>query len=359
VKATAVLLTLVVAVSAGWGRPAWAEPAVGAALAGDEHADQLLERAIRVSTEAPHSGELTVVSFGEAGPQITEVVLTRGRDGGMTVGDASGRQIGRVDGEGFLRSAGTLLRLGGIERLPVDLDRLRRKYAVATAGGSTLDTGPSIAVEVRDRSTGVLREVLHLDEASGLIVRRETFSPDGRPLRVVAFTSLAVSTSLLTFPDPEGLEVEAVTLAPTDRAELADRGFVVPAQLPAGYELVGGYEVDGASVPTLHLVYADGLYTLSVFQQQGRLSRRALDGATELRSADGGAVWRWPGSEPRRVIWSGGGLTFTGLTDAPVDELLTVVAGLPNDPPRSILDRLTRGITRVGRWLWPLDRSEP
>jgi hypothetical protein len=355
VRTAAVLLMLLVAVSAGAG------PMTAAAddLPGEDvEAGALLERAVGISDELPHSGALTVASFGEGGPQITEVALTRGIDGGVSVADTSGREFGRIDGEGFLRSAGTLLRLGGIERLPVDLERLHRKYAVSLGATSVLDTGPAVAVEVRERSTGILREVLHIDEEIGLIVRRETFAPDGRPLRVVAYMSLEVATGSLAFPDGEGLEVEATSLASTELADLRERGFVVPEELPAGYELLGGYEVDGASVPTLHLVYADGLYTLSIFQQQGRLSRRALDGATELRSADGGAVWRWPGSEPRRVIWPGDGLTFTGLTDAPVDELLSVVVGLPNDPPPSILDRLTRGISRVGRWLWPLDRSE-
>jgi hypothetical protein len=355
VRTAALLLTLVVVVAAG-ARGTTAE--AGEVRAPDERAGRLLERAVSGSSEVPHSGELTVASFGEGGPQITEVVLTRGVDGGMSVADATGREFGRIDGEGFLRSAGTLLRLGGIERLPVDLERLHRKYAVAVGETSMLDTGQAVALEVRERATDVLREVLHVDEATELIVRRETFAPDGRPLRVVAYTDLQVATGELALPDSEGLEVEAASLAPRELAELRERGFVVPEELPARYELLGGYEVDEAAVPTLHLVYADGLYTLSVFQQQGRLSRRALDGATELRSDDGGAVWRWPGSEPRRVIWSGDGLTFTGLTDAPVDELLSVVVGLPNDPPPSILDRLARGITRVARWLWPLDRSE-
>jgi hypothetical protein len=356
VRTAAALLVLVVALSVATSPPATADSDDLSPM--DPEAGALLERAVARSSEVPHSGGLTVASFGEGGPQITEVTLTRGIDGGMSVADAEGREFGRIDGEAFLRSASTLLRLGGIERLPVDLDRLNRKYTVGVGGTSTLDTGDAVSVRVRERSTGVLREVLHLDEESGLVVRRETFAPDGRPLRVVAYTSLQVATGPLLAPDEDGLEVEAVSLAARELADLRDRGFVVPEQLPAGYELLGGYEVDGAAVPTLHLVYADGLYTLSVFQQQGQLSRRALEGATELRSADGGAVWRWPGSEPRRVIWPGDGLTFTSLTDAPVDELLVVVAGLPIDPPPSILDRLARGISRVGRWLWPLDRSD-
>jgi hypothetical protein len=356
VRTTALVVALALALTAGAGRsPAAADDGT---RADDPRAADLLERAVLASQEVPHSGQLTVASFGEGGPQVTEVQLTRGVDGGMSVADQDGREFGRIDGAGFLRSAGTLLRIGGIERLPVDLDLLHRKYAPTVIGGSELETGPAVAVALRQRDTAVRREVLHVDEGTGLIVRRETYTSDGGPLRVVAFTDLRVATDELAAPDTDGLEVEDVSLAPRELADLEERGFVVPGELPVGYELLGGYEVDRASVPTLHLVYVDGLYTLSVFQQLGRMSRRALEGATELRTDGGGAVWRWPGSEPRRVIWTGDGRTFTALTDAPVDELLSVVAGLPNDPPPSILERLARGLARVGRWLWPVDRSE-
>jgi hypothetical protein len=53
----------------------------------------------------------------------------------------------------------------------------------------------------------------------------------------------------------------------------------VPDELPAGYVRVGGNEVEQASVPTLHLIYSDGLYALSLYQQQGRLAASAVDGA--------------------------------------------------------------------------------
>jgi hypothetical protein len=336
-----------------------AGPSDAAATDDGAAAIALLERALTVSREVPHSGELTVASFGEGGPQLTEVVLTRGVDGGMSVADRDGREFSRVDGQGFLRSAGTLVRLGGIERLPVDLDRLVEKYDAGLAGTSVLDTGPASVLELLERDGSIRREVLHVDDASGLIVRRETYAPDGHPLRVVAFTSLEVATEPLRPPEVEDLEVETVSLSPADLAALDSQGFEAPDRLPAEYTLVGGYEVDDASVPTLHLVYTDGLYTLSLFQQQGRLSRSALEGATALRTPTDGVVWRWPGSEPRRVIWTGDGRTYTVLTDAPVDEVLEVIAGLPNDPPPSTLDRLARGMSRVGRWLWRLERSEP
>ncbi|MFA9444364.1 hypothetical protein [Egicoccus sp. AB-alg6-2] len=319
-----------------------------------------LERALAASRDVPHTGRLLVVSFSREGPQLTEVEVTRGVDGGLTVVKEGGWEVGRVGEEAFLRSSGTLLRLGGIERgSSVDLDRLADKYAVTSdAEPARLDTGPARVLRLREHGGEHDREVLYLDVDTDLIVRRETFGMDGEPMRVVAYTALEVVDARVVAPDPEGLEVEAFSLTAGDLAGFQARGFVAPDALPAGYRLLGGFERPEASVPTMHLVYGDGLYTLSVFEQQGRLSPAALEGASLLPSPTGGAVWRLPGSEPRRVIWRGDGRTFTAITDAPVDELLTVVAGLPNDPAPSMLGRLTRGIGRVGRWLWPLDRSD-
>ena len=333
----------------------------GATVTGaDEPGMVLLERAVAAARDVPHHGRLLVASFSREGPQLTEVHVTRGVDGGMTVTKEDGWEVGRVGEEAFLRSSGTLLRLGGMERgSTVDLERLGAKYAVTVDAEPTmLDTGPARVLRVQERAGERDREVLYLDAETDLIVRRETFDTDGEPLRVVAYTSLEVVDARVVAPDPDGLEVEAFSLAPADLAAFRDLGFVAPEELPAGYRLLGGFERSEASVPTLHLVYGDGLYTLSVFEQQGRLAQQALDGAALLRAPDGVTVWRLPGSEPRRVIWRGGDRTYTAITDAPVDELLAVVTGLPNDPAPSMLGRLTRGIGRVGRWLWPLDRSD-
>ncbi|MEX2503698.1 MAG: hypothetical protein WD378_02540 [Egicoccus sp.] len=319
-----------------------------------------LDRALAAAREVPHTGRLVVASFSREGPQLTEVQVTRGVDGGLTVAKEGGWEVGRVGQEAFLRSSGTLLRLGGLEqRAAIDLERLVGKYLIEVQPQRTeLDTGMTRVLELREHDGDRAREVLYLDLETDLIVRRETYDTEGEPMRVVAYSDLEVVDARVVAPDPEGLEVEAFSLSSADIAEIESRGFVAPATLPGGYVLQSGFERPEASVPTMHLVYSDGLYTLSVFEQQGRMSTAALEGATELTAPGGGAVWRLPGSEPRRVIWRGDERTFTAITDAPVDELLTVVTGLPNDPAPSMLGRLTRGISRVGRWLWPLDGSE-
>jgi hypothetical protein len=314
--------------------------------------ETLLERAVDASREVGHDGWVTVVSFGERGPQVAELHVRRDADG-VRIERVRGGQLVSAAADGQLRAADRLLRVAGLGSAPDLLDRLRRKYAAARLALVDLDTGPAVPVELVERDSGVRREVLYLDEVTGLVVRRETFDRGGAPVRVVAYTRLEPlpAATLVASDDAASATGPRYPDTPPELLErLGTAGFVVHDELGAGYRLLGAVELADASVPTVHLLYGDGLYTLSVFQQQGRMASAARRGAVALATEDGGAVWRWPGSEPRRLVWNGDGLTFTVLADAPTDEVLLAIGGLPTDPPSSILDRLSRGLQRVGRW---------
>jgi hypothetical protein len=357
-----VVLAAVLVLAPGLVADTAATPDVGAVASPDEEGaeravDLVLERAATANRSVPHEGDLVVVSFSETGPRIARMEVAFG-DEGLRIVREGGTEVGRVDGRGFLRSSSTLLQVGGVERIPVALDRLHSKYAAVVGEHLDLDTGPASSVTLKERETGTLREVLYADEATGLIVRRETYGRDGSPVRTVAYIRLRVAEGAPSMPRAAGREVVEHEVASADAAGLRDIGFVIPSSLPGGYDLVMVLDVPGAHVPTLHLIYADGMYSLSVFQQRGRMKPTATAGASELRTPTGGAVWRWPGSEPRRIVWRGEGATFTALADTPTDELLEAIAGLPTDPPPSILSRLDRGLSRVARWISPTDRSD-
>jgi hypothetical protein len=317
----------------------------------------LLDRALEAAASVPMRGRLTVASFAQGGPQITTVEVARREDGRLRATRQDAWELGRDEDGSYLRSprTGRLLELGGVERRSFDRERFLARYRLTDGGAVELDTGPARTLAVTDRTSGLLHELLHLDDATGLIVRRETFDEDGAPVRVVAYTDVEVDEDVRARPslDAEDLEVDQVALSPIERRSLAERGVPVDDVLPGGFELLGAAEVDGASVPTVHLRYGDGLYTLSVYVQLGELAIRATRDAKELELDSGGTVWRWPGSEPRRVVWSGDGRTFTALTDAPTGILLTAVAGLPNDPAPSTLRRTIRGFARVAEHLLP------
>jgi hypothetical protein len=358
VRALAVVGVTAVVLVTGPAGSVVAAPERSGGPADDGEGIEVLERVVEASRQAAYDGRVVLASFTERGPAVSEIGITQGVDGELRVTRGDSWELGRVAGEGYLRSSpDTLLRLSGVERTPFELERLLHKYSPRVRDQRELETGPATVVDLTERETRVRRERLYVDEDTGLVVRRETFDTDGAPVRVMAFTRLDPQDTEVVRPDDDDLEVERRALAPADRSALRDEGFVILEDLPAGFVLVEGHEVEDASVPTLLLIYSDGLYSLSVYQQQGRLATSAVDGAVRLTTDDGGDVWRWPGSEPRRVVWTGDRLTFTALTDAPTDELLTAVSGLPTSGSGSILDRLSRGLSRVGEWLTTMNRS--
>jgi hypothetical protein len=329
---------------------------------------RLLAVAVDASQSVAHRGRVTIVSFGEHGPQVTELAVER---------DAGEVRLEQLEGGGHLDHAATrggtraterLLRVAGLGDAPDQLGLLDAKYAARTRDTVALDTGPAAVVEFVEHASGVVRELLYLDAATGLVVRRETFDRTGAPVRVVAYVTLDTTPGAIPAgstgaggadDDPEKVRSSPQPVGIPTAREAAPRlqaaGFVVPEELGAGYRLLAVHELALDGQPAVHLLYGDGLYALSLFQQPGRLASGGRRDAVALDTEHGGTVWRWPGSEPRHVVWTGDELTFTALTDAPADELLAAIGALPNDPSATALHRVGRGFQRVGRWLVPGD----
>lgn len=317
----------------------------------------VMQRAIDASRGSAYQGRLLIAAFDEHGPTLAEVDIAQGTGGGLRVGRAEAWMLGRESGEAFFRrEAGNLLRFGNVERVVFDLDELTRNYDVRRDGERSLRLGPAVVLAIRERGGGHDRERLFVDEATGLVVRRESFAADGTPVRVVAYTDLEVADLSLDPPAGTAHEQRGAGHAVSEAGLgiLATVGWAVPADLPGGFQLRNGYALPEPEGSSLHLVYSDGLYTLSVYEQFGRLDRDALDGAGRYE-VGGRTIWRWPGSEPERVVWSSDELTFTVVSDAPMDVVVNAVGGLPGEERASFGRRLVRGLRRVGGWLWPFD----
>lgn len=323
---------------------------------------EVLERAVAASTGTAYAASMVVISLGEHGPGVTEVEVRKGADGDLSVAEAEAWLIERDDTSALYRDdeAGRLLRLSQVQSLPFTLPEVGRSYDVSVAGRATLKTGPAIAV-VFSRD-GVRRERLFVDDTTGLVVRRETYDMDGAPVRVTALTGIEVTdvgSDEARASDPAAMGTDGsdvlgkrTRLSPDQVHDIAGHGWQVPITVGAGFELRAGYAVDDGEA--VQLVYSDGLYTLSVFEQPGHVDGDALAGAVHDELA-GIPVYRWPGAEPERMVWNGDGSTFTAVTDAPPDVLMGAVADLPHDMAPSVPTRMRRGLTRLAGWLWPFD----
>ena len=355
-RAAATTAALAVAVASVWLLPGPAvartpgegpdlEPAPGVTWR------EVLDRAV-AATGTAFEASMVVVSLGGDGPGVTEVEVRRDAEGDLSVESAESWLIAR-DGNGAAYrgdDADQIVRLGQVAALPFTMHEVDRAYDVEVVGRAELRTGEAAAVAFR--RGGVLRERMFVDDATGLVVRRETYDGTGAPVRVTALTEVRVVDVEVREMESAGDPAlgERTRLAPHRVREMDGHGWDVPTTIGDGFELRAGFAVDGDAA--VQLVYSDGLYTLSVLEQPGRVDAASLDGAVR-DERDGIPVYRWPGVEPERMVWNGDGHTFTAVTDAPADVLLGAVADLPHDPAPSMPTRIKRGFARLGGWLWP------
>ena len=125
--------------------------------------------------------------------------------------------------------------------------------------------------------------------------------------------------------------------------DLARQGWVCRDEL-AGLSLVRLRSDSAAATGALHLVYSDGVATVSVLEQHGRLAGapRGTAWDTELRAytREGAAGL---------ASWQSGGTVLTVVTDGPRELLAAVVASLPHEalPERTTMGRIREGWARL------------
>ena len=181
-----------------------------------------------------------------------------------------------------------------------------------------------------------------LDDASGIVLARQTFDAQRRLLSEVQFARVRVDPpSAALEPLLQGREAPVVnsTLTLANAPVLSSRGWTCEDHL-AGLVLVR-LRSDGADEPgAVHLVYSDGVSTLSVTEQRGRLSE-VPDGSSWDTAL--GAWTRTGGS--RQASWQSGDRVFTVVTDGPSSLLSAAVTSLPHDPApeRTTMERIRDG----------------
>lgn len=181
-------------------------------------------------------------------------------------------------------------------------------------------TGPTAGAPVAGRAAkvmevrrnGVLVERVHLDTQTDLLLQRDQFDAAGGLVRTLTFESLTLRPSA----DPPDAPRAPVHRAPhpVDPDRLPP-SMAAPTSMDDGYQRIGAYRTGSV----VQVLYSDGLYDLSLFEQPGRLRRSDLPSTGERVSVGRVTGWRYPWPGGQLVVWSTAGKVFTAVSDAPVD----------------------------------------
>lgn len=302
---------------------------------------QLLTEAARAARTRTYTGTQYVSTWHDGGAtaEVADVRHTPGSAAIVSVHPTAGQSSDLADSAVVLASDLDL-------RL---LALLTEHYALLPAADTTVVGRPAHVVEAL-RSDGGVAGRFWLDAATGLVLRRESFDAHGRLVRSSAFTTLRIGAE-----DPAAADAAVPVLDRAEVARLQAAGWQIPGELSGDLELFDARLRVHQGQQVLHLSYSDGLSTLSLFAQHGRLGSAPLPGFARQQMA-GSTVWVRAAS-PERVVWGGGGRVFTLLSDASPEAVRSAVRSLPHDrPPRTgLLARLERGLKRLGSWLNPFD----
>jgi sigma-E factor negative regulatory protein RseB len=315
------------------------EPTPSGAAASENRAIALLTAASRAARTRSYSGMQYVSTWreGRASSSIADVSHTAAEGSVVSVrptatGDVDPSVTPTTDLDP------RLLRL------------LAAHYALSVAGTSTCAGRPVQVVEAHQPGDGVVAGRFWIDAATALVLRRETFDRAGRLVRSSAFTMLTVGPQILAVAPPATLSDRL----DTDGIDALRRdGWQIPSVLAGDLELFDARMRTHGGERVLHLSYSDGLVTMSLFAQRGRLGAARMPGFSRQK-VSGSAVWVQP-SSPERVVWGGGGRVFTLLSDASPETVRAAVKVLPHEKAAKsgLLARLGRGLARLGSWLNP------
>jgi hypothetical protein len=170
-----------------------------------------------------------------------------------------------------------------------------------------------------------------------LLLRREQLDDNGSVVRMVGFESLDLDPG--TAP---ARPVRSVDHQPA-RVTRASAPYRAPQTLAGGYDRTAMFRRDGV----LQVVYSDGIHTLSVFEQQGRLDRHSLpNGAAPVAvGAARGVRLSWAGGEV--VMWDAGQSTFTAVGDATAEEVVAAARSMPRPGHPTPWQRLRRACASI------------
>jgi negative regulator of sigma E activity len=229
-------------------------------------------------------------------------------------------------------------------------------YDVAVVGDTLCNGRRTVLVEARRPGVigvGGVAGRFWIDELTGLVLRRDILDDGGAVVRSSAFVSLDVEATAPKATAAQVAEPAGEKLSDDEVRELVGEGWPLLDHLPSGMEVFDARMLREDGHDVVQMSYSDGLSTLSLFVQQGVLPANAKGGVRLV----GGTLVRVSGTTPEQLVWSGGGHTWTLLSDAPESAVEEAVLVLPHaDPPPEhdgMGGRVWRGMSRVGGWLNP------
>jgi negative regulator of sigma E activity/anti-sigma factor RsiW len=302
-------------------------------------AQATMQRAADAAHSVSYSGRQSFLAYRNGGTMVAHV------DVDARAGQGSQVMVNNQTGQQLLKGFTPALVSSRVVNGEL-LELLERNYRLSgTRGASVAGRSATVVAATRDDSASVAAR-WWIDDATGIVLWQQTYDRRGSVDLSFGFTSVSVSRgdSILEHLPPRlAVPRTSTSLTLSSSAELNASGWSCVRHL-AGLSLVRIRSDRAADPDMVHLLYSDGLTTVSVFQQKGQLTAvpegSQWDAALEAhvrRGASGVATWQ------------SGDTVFTVVTDGSASVLTEAVKSLPHDEAttQTTLDRIKAGWARI------------
>jgi hypothetical protein len=309
----------------------------------------LLHRAAEESDQVSYSGtqEVQAASDGRTISATVQISSEAGQGSVVSVYNRVGRQVVN----GFVPASASS-RIADQELLTLLPDH----YRISGWVGSTVVGRPVTVVEASTTTgaddpagtsgDGRVAARWWIDNATGLLLWQETYDTAGNVALAAGFTAVTITDKpvFMEHLAPRlAISTTTASLTLSHTGELASRGWYCQDDV-AGLSLIRMTSDAAIDPDALHMVYSDGVSTLSVFEQRGRLS-----GAPAGSHWDPSLRAHLLAGTPTMATWQSGDRVFTVVTDGPVDLIRTAAQTLPHaeleDP--TTMERIHVGWSRI------------
>jgi hypothetical protein len=306
-------------------------------------AKELLHRSQGAAADHEFEGTV-VVEWVEGGRREERTVAVAMKDGVLRMGDdrlvgAGTRRMLRTDDGWRLLWA---VKSSGAEPDPTE------KYQFVVVSPTSVAERPATQVTVARNGSKAIRERLYFDDATGMLLRRDQMNARGRLVRRFAFVKIST-------PQPAGTAAtdDLPNVDPQSRVDAphaikdAPDHLDVPKHIGKGFTLAGVYSQPDGSV---QLYYSDGLLGLSVFEREGELAWDELPAGGRSIKLGGVRARVYATSAGTAAVWGTKKITYTAVTDAPLDEVTAIAEGFSRSDDSSTLDDISEFVTAPFSW---------
>jgi negative regulator of sigma E activity len=215
-----------------------------------------------------------------------------------------------------------------------DYALIRLNYRASAHADESFDGRRVKVVALINRYTATTTMIMRIDDSTKLVLDRQEFAPDGTILSETRFQEVRYVPSLPdgdfqvpnTYATVRGPRFGTSTKDVGSLASESGFGARIPRSLPEGFSAIEGHVAKVRTAPTVHVLYSDGIRTVSIFENAGS-SSAPHPTATPTRVGNDDANYLTRG-RVTLLSWSDGSLQYTLVGDLTIDELRKLAASL-------------------------------